>query len=345
MKQLQLLMVAMLIVMRQAQTVEGVQIERKCTDTSPVGKCNLIFVKAYKVGGSTFSGTVRQIGASNGYSGTHTRMDSAGYRGPGWLAKSFRALRMTEPFLVSEHHGWSSLLDLRVATQFKLPPYYMAFVREPTSRWISLFYHEEATRKGIPDTDENILNYLKTRPKNRSHFIRYYGGGEPSEVFSRFNFMGVTERFDESLVALMFKLKVNMGDILYIPSKVAGTSVDFLTGRQLVRKRSNHSRAVYDFINSTQFQLHINSDKELWTLANSKLDLYIAEIGNETFYSALKEFKHQQHKVQDHCQMTAKQLPQRKTLQSLQKYFGCMSEDEACSYKCIQQYWKTQMSS
>merc|ERR1719410_1356186 len=50
------------------------------------------------------------------------------------------------------------------------------------------------------------------------------------KVLNEFNFIGITERFDESLVVLQLILGLQTSDILYLPAKTSGNYDDGHSG-------------------------------------------------------------------------------------------------------------------
>jgi hypothetical protein len=93
-------------------------------------------------------------------------------------------------------------------------------LRDPTRRAVSAFFHFGVGRKKRNTTDASFIDFLN---ENHPPFEDYYFGALHSrgkfyrdkydaadtadEIFSQFNFIGVTERLDESAVVLMMLCK------------------------------------------------------------------------------------------------------------------------------------------
>jgi len=104
-------------------------------------------------------------------------------------------------------------------------------IRDPTQRAISQFFHFEVSRKHVPPTDAHFQRFLlQNRPNNplllqdyyyktlysESRFNRAFGDDPivtANHILSEYNFIGVTERMDESAVVLMMLLDLPMSDV------------------------------------------------------------------------------------------------------------------------------------
>ena len=105
-------------------------------------------------------------------------------------------------------------------------------IRDPTRRAISSFFHFRVSRRGVNATDDKFQSFLQSR-----HMKDYYldslslsrNGTRQSAtsiaqgILNDYNFIGVTERMDESLVVLQFLLGLELDDILYLSAKQKGS--------------------------------------------------------------------------------------------------------------------------
>ena len=78
----------------------------------------------------------------------------------------------------------------------------LAWVREPLDRCLSRFYHWEVSRKKKEPTVENKLRACgkgdaAAASSDFEGFLAPYGGASPEQTLEAYNFMGLTERFDE----------------------------------------------------------------------------------------------------------------------------------------------------
>ena len=70
-----------------------------------------------------------------------------------------------------------------------------------------------------------FVNY--TEPNYQTKFLQLDEGDDVSKIFHSYDFFGLTETLEESLVVLMMLLDLDINDILYLSSK---QDRHFLTG-------------------------------------------------------------------------------------------------------------------
>lgn len=117
-----------------------------------------------------------------------------------------------------------------------------SMVRDPTSRSISEFFHFQVSRRGVRPSDRNVLRFLKEEEALKDKQVNYLrlsnttdfqpsqsrstgirtGKGRISEVeaintiLRRYDFLGVTERMDETAVALQMILGLKTSDVMFL---------------------------------------------------------------------------------------------------------------------------------
>lgn len=185
--------------------------------------CNIIFVKAPKCASSTAGGVVRRIAAHHGLSGVGD---------DGWVTR--------EPGVWANHgllqRRWEALRQLERRS------FLLTVVRLPVSRCLSAYYHYVESRHNTgwvfgpekravaaewarahpdPDTAEAKLGYLRQSDQCKDYVHSYIRSGaaegadspqdqdSPHSLVQRvFSFVGLAERFDESMVMLAHMLQV-----------------------------------------------------------------------------------------------------------------------------------------
>ena len=99
------------------------------------------------------------------------------------------------------------------------------------------------------------------------------GGSDPidfaTSIFNDYNFIGVTERMDESLVALAMLLNVPLADVLYLSSKTSGAYGSTHEGCQFLQK-SFVTPGMQEFFQTTEFQDCANVDHIIHQVANRR---------------------------------------------------------------------------
>mmetsp|Transcript_9090 Transcript_9090/g.15069 ORF Transcript_9090/g.15069 Transcript_9090/m.15069 type:complete len:318 (-) Transcript_9090:1306-2259(-) len=274
------------------------------SSNSTTEKPNLVFVKVGKVGGSTFAGVLRRIAKSMGLSG---------FRDQAWIGH--------EPGIFANHMLYR---DLAWSISMLKSPYILVtLVRNPLERCLSHFYHMEVSRDGVKVSDEAILQYFHNNCKDYERdFIRPKRQPENvSELLSIYDFVGVTERFDESIIALKSLLpsSVSLYDCLYLKSKDSNSlDVDDI-GRKFTPNpgmkglSEDLKQKLLDFASS-----YMSEDLKIYDMARKKLDSMIAGIPN--FQKDLQIYQNLLHEANASC---------------LFDYKDCYWNDNGCGVTCL----------
>lgn len=174
----------------------------------------LLFLKIIKVGGSTATGISMRIAKH-----VAERRDESFWICRGRWDHSY-AFKLLEHRDRSQSFTWTVL-------------------REPTKRAVSEFYHFQVSRENRSDDDSSFIKYLtKESRSSRNLYLNvlsleknlFVFDDVPAiinQILSDYDFIGITERMDESAVVLMMLLDARMGDILYLNAKGKGDSRSF----------------------------------------------------------------------------------------------------------------------
>lgn len=172
-------------------------------------KKGFLFVKSPKTGSSTGSGiTLRiahNIGRRHNYSTCKSRF----------------------------HH--STGLHMKYAERNKKRSFLWSIVRDPTSRAISEFFHFRVSRNEVEPSDKNFIKFLKSEflPDLQLRYLtlKKYEGMQRGKsmdgnytmivdavntILLDYDFIGVTERMDDSAVALQLLLGLETSDVMYL---------------------------------------------------------------------------------------------------------------------------------
>ena len=195
------------------------------------------------------------------------------------------------------------------------PAQYITMLREPISRVVSLYYftHHNPNRDIPPhkhcptlssylDTHLKAFNNNQTRAIAGPQAVKVPFGEEPPEMLElakqnleQFLMVGITERFDESVIVLKYTL--GLQHILYS------------------RINENSQRPTLDKIaiaDIERIQEYNTLDLQLYDYANKLLDQKIGQLGN-TFPNEYKDFSHSTHqfnsvKINAHSSLESTQL-------------------------------------
>lgn len=239
-------------------------------------RTGFIFVKPYKTGSSTCSGLNLRIARN--------------------VAK-----RQNKNYTICKarsDHVWASN---KYADRLNDKSFMWSVVRDPTARIVSQFFHFVVSRGKTEPTDSNFIGYItKNGPLDliRDYYLKALslngfqrGSNDPAKtankIFEDYDFIGITERMDESAVALAMLLNVPIGDLLYLTAKGHG-GYDDAGGRDskicTFIWPSFVSSGMQKYLDSDDWKEKSHWDTAFYRAANRSLDLTIDKIGRKKFY-------------------------------------------------------------
>jgi hypothetical protein len=159
-------------------------------------------------------------------------------------------------------------------------------------------------------------------------------------IIDEFDFIGITERMDESLVVLKMLLDLELGDILYMSAKTQGsfTSAGGPSGpRCIYIVPSFLTPGMKKFFESDYWKRYIAADVALYKAAQASLDKTIEKLGRQEFEDNLSEFRIAKEKAQIRCED--------RTIYRCNpagEYIGmnstCLMWDVGCGYECLDEF-------
>lgn len=220
-------------------------------------------------------------------------------------------------------------------------------LREPTARYVSEFFHFHVSREGLAPTTTNLVEFLRTGKHAKHHYLswlsleRYrFGKTDPVQaangILQAYNFIGITERSDESAVCFMMLLRLRLADILYLSSKSSGGYDDGqYKGRCTYIQPSNLTGEMREYLASDEWIGHVRGEQLLYQAANRSLDLTIDRIGKEAFQANLGRYRQAKRRVQSHCGPRTK-FPCTETGQRRAgNETDCLWSDLGCGFDCL----------
>jgi len=168
---------------------------------------NLLFVKTPKVGGSTFGGVLRRIGCRHGFDGVYDGHFDLGSR--------------THSHTLLAHHD-RSRAAVQTNLQYLPGAEVVALVRDPASRCFSGIYYFKLSRgDGLTPEEVEEVKWRELRLCHDTQLsLMEFGKHQPvSEVLNQYDLIGVTERFDETLLLLADRWGLDPVDLLYLKAK------------------------------------------------------------------------------------------------------------------------------
>jgi len=160
-------------------------------------------------------------------------------------------------------------------------------------------------------------------------------------VLKDYDLILITERMEESLVALQLLLHLNASDLLYVHggSKVTGSYAAVHHKCHLLRKVHNKTQMNDYFATSATWMRRNWGDYLLYHSANALLDATIASLGTKRFQHALTDYRDTFQQAQKLCESDAI-FP----CSSNGTYVGdadCYKRDWGCGYKCLNRAFPT----
>lgn len=246
-----------------------------------------------------------------------------------------------------------------------------SFVRHPTKRAISDFSFAQVSQRdlsfwkrekyinlfkkhviggGFLGFQKGQIGYLSEKPKSLKNFC--FNGFIKNlkmlyeyiqTTLDEYDFIGLVERFDESLVVLQLIFGLNVGDILYISSKVSNNDVYYSHIRQpncFKLKSANVTPEMKKYFKSNFWYVRNAADFLLFMAVNQSLDNTIQQIGSDKFEKALTEYRNILPLAQEKCTpFRVFPCSPNGTLQRKRSSKNCYFDDCGCGYKCLDSFY------
>lgn len=190
-------------------------------------------------------------------------------------------------------------------------------LRDPTPRSISQYYFMWVSLKKTPPSDQDFHRYLNSYPQMLDYYLKTistkgFHGREKGQhsvdsgvvtanaIINEYDFIGITERFDESAVVLAMILNLELGDVLYMSVKEAGGfDLAFKHCMYVFEPYVSPSMKVY--FEGDEWKEKIKYDAALYRAANRSLDLTIDQLGRDEFLRNLHKFRSALKVANDRC--------------------------------------------
>lgn len=299
------------------------------TQRSPARE-GFLFVKEMKTGGSTAAGIHLRIAHNV------ARRRKTGYP----LCK------------VRNDHATATHLDYQHRDRSK--SFLWTVIRDPTRRALSQFFHFQVSRKGIRPTDENFISWIRQDQYLFRYYLRTLSVDPVVElhpdkfdpvliangILDEYDFIGVTERMEETAVALQLLLGLNTADILYSNAKMNGHFDDGADERRgcVYIVPPEVSPGMLKIFKTPYWRFLTETDALLHQAANRSLDLTIDMLGRDHFEKHLGLFRHAMSSVEATCTQEIK-FPCTTSGEKVDVP-DCLWMDSACGMGCLDQVAK-----
>jgi hypothetical protein len=154
------------------------------------------------------------------------------------------------------------------------------------------------------------------------------------QVLNDYDFIGITERMDESAVVLMMLLNLRLADILFLDAKSSGGYDDGGGDRKchLIQK-STVSEGMNKYFAKPSWQRIVGPDKMLYTAANKALDLTIDQLGRNEFEENLTRFRRAQTIARNRC--IQREVFPCTSKGAINPNKNCLWKDSGCGSDCL----------
>jgi len=168
----------------------------------------------------------------------------------------------------------------------------ITFLRNPTERFLSNYFYLQQISGKMHYSQTDFENYVKFIKKNHNNDVRYFNGQvfqianefnleKAKSIINKFFFVGLTEKYDESLILLRKKLKEhNININICYERKNIGIQKIKKKDYELEIKKS----AIFE-----EVKLLNELDIKLYNYVKEKISMQLSSFGNK-FYDELGEF-------------------------------------------------------
>jgi hypothetical protein len=281
---------------------------------------------------------------------------------------------------------WSHVRAFKYSQRDRQQSVLFTSVRDPSSRALSRIFYTSITHRGESPNDANVLQKLRW---NHAQYgaVSHHGGGyqvrycsmiknlplswdpeRPNEVIHplqvqqnvkelilAYDFIMVSERMDESVVAFALLLDLPLSDVLVMNAKqnsnkngtAQGGDYLYFSWRDTKQKQpkevcklsvpSIRSPAVQAHFQSMEWRAKNYGDYLLQEAASQSLDRTIAEtFGHDRFHRALQRYQRLKSKANALC--ANETLSHCSSTGEIQRHLStqnCYADDSGCGYPCI----------
>jgi len=243
------------------------------SDSDSTTKTNHIFIKTPKCASSTSAGIARRLAAHANLS--HWRDGAISTPDPAFKDD-------VEPKVYANHVTRRDLDAHSDIRKLRLPVFpRWTMIRNPAERALSAYYFFQVKRDGGSTADDAVIRGL--REKDENMLFRYISPehcassllettAEESSivecVLDAYDFVGVVELFDESMLQLAAVVGAPLASILYLPSKVSNNSDDSNAVNHGLQAQSPAVRA---YLASNAWLQKHSLDYKLWETVHRRV--------------------------------------------------------------------------
>ena len=238
-------------------------------------------------------------------------------------------------------------MNLRNRNEMK--SFMFSFVRHPKDYILKSYFYYKVSKEGERATAEGIEEYCDDIGNKQSSFLmslknenayRRKGLESPSAIakaiVAEYDFIGLVDKPDESLVLMQLLLGLKTEEILYNPSPNAGTISLWKDNRNVCEEVKKEYEPMglkaKGFFDSEDFYKTNGVDIEIYQEVQRVHEATIDAIGREKFDQALRRYKDEMKIVEEQCLPTV----QYKCNEAGKRWKDLNSCDkDGCEAKCL----------
>jgi len=194
-------------------------------------------------------------------------------------------------------------------------------LRDPDTRAVSQFFHFEVSRGQIEPSDENFRRYLHGPSRYEvmeieDLYLRWLSLVEykvnstveksvdvANGIVQDYDFIGISERMEESAVAIAMILDLPLSDVMFLSSKRQGDYDDGGNKNKTCTfiNPSFVTRDMDSAIREEAWQKRSRWDRALYRAANRSLDMTIERLGRDEFDAKLARYRKAMQVANNRC--------------------------------------------
>ena len=236
-------------------------------------------------------------------------------------------------------------------------------VAEPVDRLIAKYYHYADIKQQVTNDKRQITTkfqdyVLNNENQDYGYYFRslsvkqnlnpYNMKRQPyiRELLDSYDFLGISERIDESLAVLMIILGLEIQDVLYLPTPKASLKDGSSSSSSSIidyyeNWKKDHCRPIpvpevtlemKQWFYSEEFEAFIEADVLFYKAVNKSLDATIDNLGKQRVEKAVKQLQMAQSQVEKMCQNVRFPCSSEG---EFQKETDCFFSNIGCGYECI----------
>jgi len=265
----------------------------------------------------------------------------------------------------------ASIKAKRLKGRIRERSFLWTMVREPVDRLMSKFFHIAVSIEGKEPTLEQFQAYVEANAymEYASYFktmsFRRYVNPDRTDLFpsivreilDQYDFVGVLERWDESLATLQVLLGLETQDMLYIKSRTStakgGASFHPLEKYDPISRKTTKEciplRKPWDEVVTLDWKKYLHrpfmydevfeADVLLYRAINASLDATIESLGRDKVQEAVRKLQRAQQKVDGQCASQA--VFPCSAAGNLQETTDCFVNDVGCGSQCLDSLGKS----